>query len=98
MTSIADAPNLVRAPAQVRAARIRGIIYFFLAVGTYVLLASGTEGDVVFRLGDLPGDLDLTVSSAGTTSHLRTSMLRPRKGSRSTPSGKSNSSTLALNM
>ncbi|MGC2239910.1 MAG: ABC transporter permease [Acidimicrobiia bacterium] len=63
MTTLVDARNLVRAPAQVRAARVRGIIYFILAVGTYVLLAAGTEGDVVFRLGNMPGDLDLTVSA-----------------------------------
>jgi general nucleoside transport system permease protein len=63
VTAVAEVPNLVRAPAQVRAARIRGIIYLILAVGTYVLLASNTEGDVVFRLGGAPGDLDITVSS-----------------------------------
>ncbi|REK10207.1 MAG: ABC transporter permease [Actinobacteria bacterium] len=56
---------MVRAPAEVRRARIRGIVYFVLAVATYVLLASTTEGDVVFRLGDAPGDLDLTLSAAG---------------------------------
>ncbi|REK36943.1 MAG: ABC transporter permease [Actinobacteria bacterium] len=65
MTSLADKPALVRAPAEVRRARIRGIVYFVLAVATYVLLASTTEGDVVFRLGDAPGDLDLTLSAAG---------------------------------
>ncbi len=65
VTSLADKPALVRAPAEVRRARIRGIVYFVLAVATYVLLASTTEGDVVFRLGDAPGDLDLTLSAAG---------------------------------
>jgi simple sugar transport system permease protein len=65
MTAVADAATLVRAPAEVRSARIRGIIYLILAVGTYGLLASGTEGDVIFRLGEVAGDLDWTVSSKG---------------------------------
>jgi len=63
MTAVADTATLVRAPAEVRSARIRGIIYLVLAVGTYGLLASGTEGDVIFRLGEVAGDLDWTVSS-----------------------------------
>lgn len=63
MTAVADTPTLVRAPAEVRSARIRGIIFLILAVVTYALLASGTEGDVVFRLGEVAGDLDWTVSS-----------------------------------
>lgn len=65
MTAVADHVELVRAPAEVRSARIRGIIYLILAVLTYALLASGTEGDVVFRLGEAVGDLDLTISSQG---------------------------------
>ena len=65
MTAVADTATLVRAPAEVRSARIRGIIYLILAVVTYALLASGTEGDVVFRLGEVAGDLDWTVSSMG---------------------------------
>jgi simple sugar transport system permease protein len=65
MTAVADATTLVRAPAEVRSARVRGIIYLILAVGTYGLLASGTEGDVIFRLGEVAGDLDWTVSSQG---------------------------------
>ena len=63
MTAVADTATLVRAPAEVRSARIRGIIYLVLAIGTYGLLASGTEGDVIFRLGEVAGDLDWTVSS-----------------------------------
>jgi len=65
MTTLTDIPELVRAPAEVRSARIRGIIYLILAVATYALLASGTEGDVVFRLGEAVGDLDWSVSSQG---------------------------------
>ncbi len=65
MTAVADTPTLVRAPAEVRRARIRGIVYLILAVLTYAFLASGTEGDVVFRLGEVAGDLDWTVSSQG---------------------------------
>jgi simple sugar transport system permease protein len=65
VTTLTDIPELVRAPAEVRGARIRGIIYLILAVLTYGLLASGTEGDVIFRLGEAPGDLDWAVSSQG---------------------------------
>ena len=65
MTALADPVTLVRAPAEVRSARIRGIIYLILAVITYAVLASGTEGDVVFRLGEAVGDLDWSVSSRG---------------------------------
>ena len=65
MTAVAETPILVRAPAEVRSARIRGVIYLILAVLTYALLASGTEGDVTFRLGEVAGDLDWTVSSQG---------------------------------
>jgi len=65
VTAVAETPILVRAPAEVRSARIRGVIYLILAVLTYALLASGTEGDVTFRLGEVAGDLDWTVSSQG---------------------------------
>jgi simple sugar transport system permease protein len=65
MTALTEIPALVRAPAEVRSARIRGIIYLILAVVTYGVLASGTEGDVIFRLGEAAGDLDWTVSSWG---------------------------------
>ena len=65
MTVVADPATLVRAPAEVRSARIRGVIYLILAVITYAVLASGTEGDVIFRLGEAAGDLDWTVSSRG---------------------------------
>ena len=65
MTAVAGIPRLVRAPAEVRSARIRGAIYLVLAVATYVLFAAGTEGDVVFRLGEAVGDLDWSVSARG---------------------------------
>jgi simple sugar transport system permease protein len=65
VTAIPEGVRLVRAPAEVRRARIKGIIYLILAVATYALLAAGTEGDVVFRLGEAVGDLDMTVSSKG---------------------------------
>jgi len=65
VTAVADIPRLVRAPAEVRSARIRGAIYLVLAVATYVLFAAGTEGDVVFRLGEAVGDLDWSVSARG---------------------------------
>lgn len=63
MTAIADAVELVRAPAEVRRARILGITYLLLAALVYFLFAVGTEGDVTFRLGDQPGDLDWTISA-----------------------------------
>lgn len=63
MTAIADAVELVRAPAEVRRARILGITYLLLAAMVYFLFAAGTEGDVTFRLGDQPGDLDWTISA-----------------------------------
>lgn len=65
MTAVADTPTLVRAPAEVRSARVRGIVYLVLAVLTYAFLASGAEGDVVFRMGEVAGDLDWTVSAKG---------------------------------
>jgi ABC-type uncharacterized transport system permease subunit len=65
MTAVVDTSTLVRAPAEVRSARIRGMIYLALAVVTYGLLASGTEGNVVFRLGEAAGDLDWSVSAEG---------------------------------
>ncbi len=65
MTVVADPTTLVRAPAEVRSARIRGIIYLILAVLTYALLAAPSEGDVVFRMGEVAGDLDWSVSASG---------------------------------
>ena len=62
MTAVAEGVEQVRLPAEVRRARILGIVYLVLAVVVYFGFAVGTEGDVTFRLGD---DLELTVSSAG---------------------------------
>lgn len=62
MTTVAEADRLVRAPAEVRRARILGITYLLLAVATYFLFAQGTEGDTTFRFGERPGDLDWTFS------------------------------------
>lgn len=65
MTAVVAAGRLVRAPAEVRAARIRGLVFIILGLGTYLLLASGSEGEVIFRLGETAGDLDWTVSAGG---------------------------------
>lgn len=65
VTAVAETVELVRLPAEVRRARILGIIYLALAVLIYFGFAAGTEGDVTFRFGDTPGDLDWTVSAAG---------------------------------
>jgi len=65
MTAVADDVELVRAPKEVRRARILGFVYIGLAVVIYFGFALGTEGDVTFRLGDTPGEIDLTVSAGG---------------------------------
>jgi simple sugar transport system permease protein len=66
MTAVAEAPvEQVRVPAEVRRARILGIVYLFLALVIYFGLAVGTEGDVTFRLGEVPGELDITLSASG---------------------------------
>jgi simple sugar transport system permease protein len=64
MTAVAESVDLVRAPAEVRRARILGVTYILLAVVVYFVFAAGTEGDVTFRFGEQPGDLDWTVSSS----------------------------------
>lgn len=68
MTAAGDVVEFVRAPAEVRRARIIGITYLLLAVLVYFLFAVGTEGDVTFRLGEQPGDLDWTVSASALAS------------------------------
>ena len=65
MTAVADNVELVRAPKEIRRARILGFVYLGLAVVIYFGFALGTEGDVTFRLGDVPGDIDITVSAGG---------------------------------
>lgn len=64
MTTAVVSEELVRAPAEVRRARIIGITYLLLAVVVYFVFAAGTEGDVTFRFGQRPGDLDWTVSAS----------------------------------
>jgi len=54
-----------RTPAEIRRARRLGIIYFVLAVLVVWAFAIGTEGDSIFRLGQRPGDLDVTVPAGG---------------------------------
>ncbi|MFP3881697.1 MAG: ABC transporter permease [Actinomycetota bacterium] len=56
--------DTVRAPAEVRRARVIGITYVLLAILVYFVFAAGTEGDVTFRFGESAGDLDWTVSSS----------------------------------
>ena len=65
MTAVAETVELVRLPAEVRRARILGIVYLAIAAVVYFVFAAGTEGDVTFRFGEKPGDLDWTVSAAG---------------------------------
>lgn len=68
MTAVADRPGAsigIRTPAEKRRARNLGIAYLVLAAIVLWFFALGTEGDAVFRLGDRPGDFDITVSSAG---------------------------------
>jgi simple sugar transport system permease protein len=65
MTAAAETAEQVRVPAEVRRARILGFTYLLLAAVVYFYFAVGTEGDVTFRFGDQPGDIDFTFSSAG---------------------------------
>lgn len=64
MTAVTKSEQLVRAPAELRRARILGVTYLVLAVVVYLVFAVGTEGDVTFRFGETPGDLDWTLSSS----------------------------------
>ncbi|MGD2102547.1 MAG: ABC transporter permease [Acidimicrobiia bacterium] len=64
MTAVAETVELVRAPAEIRRARILGVTYIALAVVVYFVFAAGTDGDVTFRFGEQPGDLDWTVSAS----------------------------------
>jgi simple sugar transport system permease protein len=65
MTAAAETAEQVRVPAEVRRARILGFTYLLLAAVVYFYFAVGTEGDITFRFGDQPGDIDVTFSSAG---------------------------------
>lgn len=64
MTMLTGPSDTVRAPAEVRRARVIGITYVLLAILVYFVFAAGTEGDVTFRFGESAGDLDWTVSSS----------------------------------
>jgi simple sugar transport system permease protein len=64
VTAVAETVELVRAPAEIRRARILGVTYIALAVVVYFVFAAGTDGDVTFRFGEQPGDLDWTVSAS----------------------------------
>lgn len=66
MTAVVEtAVGTVRPPAEIRRARYLGIAYLLLAAATIWFFGLGTEGDAVFRIGDMPGDLDITVPAAG---------------------------------
>ncbi len=55
----------VRSPTEVRRARILGFVYLALAFVVLWFFARGTTGDAIFRLGRVPGDLDVTVPAQG---------------------------------
>lgn len=57
--------ELVRAPAEVRRARILGFTYIALALVSLFVFTLGMTGDVTFRFGEAVGDLDWTVSVRG---------------------------------
>lgn len=65
MTAVPQDVDLVRAPAEVRRARILGVVYLAAALVVVLFFARGTEGDAVFRLGETAGDLDITFSAGG---------------------------------
>lgn len=56
-----------RIPSEVRRARVLGVVYLLLAALVAGVFGSGAEGSAVFRLGDRPGDLDVTVPVAATS-------------------------------
>jgi len=64
VTAVVGSIDTVRAPAEVRRARILGLVYISLALLVYFVFSVGTDGDVTFRFGESPGDLDWTVSSS----------------------------------
>ena len=66
MTAATITPEAaIRTPAEIRRARILGAVYALMGVLVVWLFAAGTEGDAVFRLGERPGDLDVTLPAAG---------------------------------
>ncbi|MFP3914008.1 MAG: ABC transporter permease [Actinomycetota bacterium] len=64
MTATTSRARLVRLPAEVRRARILGILYLIMAVGVWWFFVRGVEGDAVFRLG-APGEIDISLPAAG---------------------------------
>jgi ABC-type uncharacterized transport system permease subunit len=66
MTALVEtALGTVRAPAEIRRARVLSVVYMLMAIATIWFFARGTEGDAIFRIGAQPGDLDLTVPASG---------------------------------
>lgn len=65
MTPITPTEELVRLPAETKRQRIIGGAYLALALVVARFFALGSEGDATFRLGQNPGDLDLTFSAPG---------------------------------
>ena len=65
MTAVAGPSAPARRPAEVRRARTLGVVYLLLAALVYFALAAGASGDVTFRFGERPGELDWTVPAAG---------------------------------
>ncbi len=57
--------DVTRTPAAVRRARTLGFVYLALAVFVAGVFGAGGEGNAVFRFGDRPGDLDVTLPVAG---------------------------------
>ncbi len=55
----------VQLPAEIRRARIIGILYFVLAVFVLVVFGFGSDGDATFRLTRGTDPLELTLSAAG---------------------------------
>lgn len=57
--------DVSRTPAEVRRARTLGFVYLALAVFVAGVFGAGGEGNAVFRFGNRPGDLDVTLPVAG---------------------------------
>jgi len=65
MTATAVPATTTTSPAEIRRARILGVVYLAMAFVVLWFFARDVDGDAVFRLGTTPGDLDLTVPSQG---------------------------------
>ncbi len=65
MTATTVPSTTTVSPAEVRRARILGVVYLVMAFVVLWFFARDVDGDAVFRLGATPGDLDLTVPSQG---------------------------------